>query len=114
MDFKILSGPKDRVSESSDVSSAGKLSGVDPRLPYLKKWSVTIPPSPQPSNSVPPFTETEDLIPSPPKSSTPLTETKELTQKLTISRCLEIGDEAIAASESTLTCLQLHLHLLHL
>lgn len=68
MDLKDLSTStvqcvKDKLIDPGDPSSAKTLPDADPRWPYLKKWSVTLPPSPQQSQSVPPPSKSTTLQP---------------------------------------------------
>ncbi|KAG5385532.1 hypothetical protein IGI04_037002 [Brassica rapa subsp. trilocularis] len=84
---------KKSFTVSGPSSSTEKLHSVDPRWSYLKKWSVTLPPSPQSSQS----------DPASPISTTSLLGTEDTMQQLMVSRGSELGEKLIAASIATVT-----------
>ncbi|CAG7864761.1 unnamed protein product [Brassica rapa] len=84
---------KKSFTVSGPSSSTEKLHSVYPRWSYLKKWSVTLPPSPQSSQS----------DPASPIPTTSLLGTEDTMQQLKVSRGSELGEKLIAASIATVT-----------
>ncbi|CAH8309935.1 unnamed protein product [Eruca vesicaria subsp. sativa] len=98
MDLKDLSDvnvhcANDKLNVSGPSSCTDNLHSVDRRWLYLKKWSLTPPPSPQPQSDPSP--------PNPPTTS--LLGTGDIWQKLMVSPGSELGEKVTAASNATVT-----------